>query len=235
MAVALRVLRDGVDQTSRRKLDALEALRYEGPMRNIFISIVFGFVFASFAIAQEGPTRPYAYPFTARDRYLLAQARVHEASWGNTVSDGGGILQVMMNCRRPDETLEAVVARRMPHFYAGVMAARGVAIDPSEVTDRLWVLELPNAPITRSPEHWPYGYPARVHSDDWSDANEEIQRYIRGELPLPFSEHVVRWFGRTTDGEQLSAALEDGWCEAIPNGPPSVNAFLYDCGEIDPD
>lgn len=222
-------------EPSRRKLDAARTCGYEGAMRNILISVAFGFFLTTFAIAQDAPTRPYSYPFTARDRYLLAQARVHEAGWGNTVSDGGGILQVMMNCRRPDESLEEVVARRMPHFYAGVLATRGVAVDPTFVTRRLWVLELPNAPIRRSPTHWPYGYPASHHSEDWQDANEEMTRYIRGELPLPFSENVVRWFGRTTDGEQLDAALTDGWCEAIPNGGPSINAFLFDCSEIDPD
>lgn len=188
---------------------------------------------ATGAAQDEASPRPYDYEFSARDRYLLAQARVHEAGWGNTVSDGGGILQVVMARRDEGETLEQALAETMPHFWAGVRRTRGELVSDDDVTARFWVLELPNAPIRRDPSHWPYGYPARVHSEDWQDANEEMVAYIRGEQPLPFRDPVVRWFGRRTDGDQLTAALADGWCEAQPvdGAPASINAFLFRCSE----
>jgi hypothetical protein len=189
-------------------------------------------VWAAAVTAQDAvvPT-PFDYAFTARDRYLLAQARVHEAGWGTAVCDAGGILQVVMARRDEGASFEAALAETMPHFYAGVRDPRVVRRDVS-VTRRLWVLELPNAPIRRDPAHWPYGYPARTHTDDWQDANEDAAAYMNGGRALPFADPVIRWFGRTTDGEQLEAALADGWCEAVPVGvDPTHNAFLFRCAE----
>lgn len=213
-------------------------------------AVVFGItalVFTAGAGAQtEPPPRPFeGYHFVARDRYRAAQARVHEAGFQRGLADGGGILQVVMARRNEGESFEESLARAMPHFWAGVLAAGGAEVTPcadgrgtclvssgTRLSARRWVTELPNAELRRGrePLHWPYGYPARVHDDDWRDANDELSGYMRGETPLPFREPVSRWFGRETDGTQLAAALEDGWCEAIPrDGLRSLNAFLYPC------
>lgn len=207
------------------------------------VALVMLFAFSAQAqdtVPTEPPERPYDYDFTARDRHLYAMVCVHEVSWRDT-ADCGAFLQVIMERRNEGETFDDAVHRTMPHFYASLMAARGAPVTPCpeegdedavcvgsvELSRRRWVAELPNGPLRRNPEHWPYDYPARVHADDWVEANNRARDYMLGFRPLPYTERVVRWFGRVTDGEQLTRALADGWCEAV--GPLSLNAFLFPC------
>ena len=178
------------------------------------------------------PVPPYGYIFTRGDRHLLALARVHEAGWRTGVADAGAILQVVMNRRHSGESFEESLARTMPHFYAGVLAARGFVVDPDEITPRRWVVELPNGPIRRNPAHWFFDYPAAHHNDDWSDVNEDAHGYMTGRIALPFAEPVIRWFGRETDGEQLADALAAGWCEAEGSAETTLNAFLVRCADM---
>lgn len=199
-------------------------------MRNTAIAFFVTFAFFSSGIfladAQERDDAPlvppYDYHFTDADVLYASQACVHEDSWsgGSRNNDCGAMIQVFMEVRRAGETFRDAIRRRMPRFAAGV-------------TDRAWVLNLPSGPIRRSVEGWPYGYPARVHSDDWRSVVFRVHGYLRGSEPLPCEMPPVRWFGRTTDGEQLAAALEDDWCEAACG--TTANAFLHRCPEVDPE
>lgn len=169
---------------------------------------------ASAPAQDESSTPPYApYVFTRADALLAAQACVHEVSWagGTATTDCGMIIQVVMERREGDESFSSALRlRTMPNFYAGE-------------TDRAWTRGLPEGPIRRNPRFtrastgeevaWPYEYPASVHSDHWRLVYERVHGYMRGREALPCTPAPVRWFGRTTDGEQLARALEEGWCE----------------------
>ena len=157
------------------------------------------------------------YVFTRTDRLSAAQACVHEATWAGAehTGDCGGIIQVVMERRRPRETFSRALERTMPRFYAGV-------------TSRSWTRHLPSGPLRTDPAGWPYEYPARVHDDAWLAVNLRVSRYMRGEEPLPCAPTPDRWFGRTTDGEVLARTLSEGlWCEARCG--ESRNAFLSRC------
>lgn len=185
-----------------------EPVRRCRPMKQTHLALPVALVLAALFIT---PARSQAPRWTRADGLLAAQACVHEASF-SSLTDCGGIIQVVETRRAEGETFSAALRRTMPRF------ARGA-------TDRAWTGELPYGPLTQNPAGWPFQVSARHYSSAWHNVVERVSAYMHELEPLPCSPEPSSWFGRRTDGNVLAEHLASGlWREAECG--ETVNAFL---------
>lgn len=179
-------------------------------------------------LVDSTPTSPWSYHWTNEDRLAAAQACVSEASWAGArrAADCGGILQVTMTRRHRGESVREALVRTMPRFFGGR-------------TSRAWVLALTARPIRVDPPGWPYEVPASHYSDSWRAVYARTQRFIDGEEPLPCAPTPNWWFGRVTDHEAITRALDRGRVEVSCGEPAdgethaTVNVFMAAAVDVD--
>lgn len=119
------------------------------------------------------------------DALWLSRICVHEANWRGgepDVNDCGAIMQVVTN-RHPDRDFRRALASTSPRFHGGT-------------SDRAWAREL-RLGTSRSPEHWPEGWPAfSVYRDDFERVYERSLAFMRGDVAPPCEGSPRNWLSR---------------------------------------